>query len=348
MPQADAADRRVVIVLLNWNGWADTLHCLETLYRLQTPGVRVIVCDNGSGDDSLDRIQAWADGRLQLVPETGPLGYLSDTPVSKPLACERVNAVEFASRSASHGLAALTLVANGANLGYAGGNNVALRQLLRRDDFDHVWLLNNDTLVPPDALDALLTRMAVGDIGLCGSTLLFHDRPETVQCQGGAAFWRWIGLSRLLGGRRPLAKMLPQDRVERRLDHLYGASMLVSRPALHALGPLPERFFLYYEEVAWLDQAATPPALGYAAASRVYHRKGASAGTANRGQTRSALATYYLAHSRLLYTRDRFPAALPLVYLLLGLEYLLRTLRRDHPQATALADVLLGRRRPPP
>jgi GT2 family glycosyltransferase len=49
----------------------------------------------------------------------------------------------------------VTVIQSGANLGFAGGNNVGIRHALEQGA-EYVWLLNNDTLVDPDALGALV------------------------------------------------------------------------------------------------------------------------------------------------------------------------------------------------
>jgi GT2 family glycosyltransferase len=51
------------------------------------------------------------------------------------------------------------------NLGYSAGNNAAIRQALPQAEA--IWLLNNDTLVKPDTLQALVNRwqQAVQKIG---------------------------------------------------------------------------------------------------------------------------------------------------------------------------------------
>ncbi len=46
---------RVAIVVLNWNGWRDTLRCLESLARLEYPCFEALVVDNGSTDGSAQR-----------------------------------------------------------------------------------------------------------------------------------------------------------------------------------------------------------------------------------------------------------------------------------------------------
>jgi GT2 family glycosyltransferase len=67
------APERVAAVVLNWNGWRDTLACLESLRRLDALP-HVIVVDNGSSDGSGERIRAeapWA----QLLALTSNHGF---------------------------------------------------------------------------------------------------------------------------------------------------------------------------------------------------------------------------------------------------------------------------------
>ena len=49
---------RVACILLNWNGWRDTVECLDALKGCTYPGLKVIVVDNGSTDDSIARIRS--------------------------------------------------------------------------------------------------------------------------------------------------------------------------------------------------------------------------------------------------------------------------------------------------
>jgi GT2 family glycosyltransferase len=45
-------------VLLNWNGWKDTVDCLSSLQKLEYGNNCIIVVDNGSTNDSVPRIRA--------------------------------------------------------------------------------------------------------------------------------------------------------------------------------------------------------------------------------------------------------------------------------------------------
>ncbi len=49
---------QVEIVVLNWNGWCDTLACVASLQQLDYPDFGLTVVDNGSTDDSVQRILA--------------------------------------------------------------------------------------------------------------------------------------------------------------------------------------------------------------------------------------------------------------------------------------------------
>ena len=70
----NSAPPLVAIVVLNWNGLADTLRCIESL-TLQTYGnFHIFVVDNGSIDDSVERLRALGD-RITLIESTKNLGY---------------------------------------------------------------------------------------------------------------------------------------------------------------------------------------------------------------------------------------------------------------------------------
>jgi GT2 family glycosyltransferase len=137
----------VAAVVLNWNSWRDTIMCVESLLRSQRAPDRIIICDNGSSDDSAERLLEWTNASTAAVP----VAFI-------PLPC---------------------------NLGYAGGNNIGMEYAMR-DGADFVWILNNDTVVDCDALGRMM-EVAEADraIGIVGSKLLRFDAPDTIQALGG-------------------------------------------------------------------------------------------------------------------------------------------------------------------
>ena len=129
---------RIGVVVLNWNGWADTLECLESLLRCRAIGGPIVVCDNDSEDESVERLRDWAEGRLDVwVPPEAPLRGLSHPPIPRPIPIvehDRASAGAANGVGEAESAARLVLIRTGANLGFAGGNNVGLRYLLGRAD----------------------------------------------------------------------------------------------------------------------------------------------------------------------------------------------------------------------
>lgn len=236
----------------------------------------------------------------------------------------------------------LTLLQSGANLGFAGGNNVGLRYALA-GGADYVWLLNNDTLVEADALTRLVEKMTRDPgLGLCGSTLIYEAQRDRVQALGGARYNRWLGSVRHLGQHQLRAQPIDEGAVEAQLDYLIGASLLASRVFLEEVGLLQEDYFLYFEELDWAVRARGRFRLGYAAKSVVYHKEGSSIGGSDRAKTaKSTTADLYALKNRVRFTRRFYPYALPTVYLGLLLALSNRVRRRQWDRVALIVRIMM-------
>ncbi len=131
----------------------------------------------------------------------------------------------------------------GRNLGYSGANNVALARLFG-DGVDHVLVLNNDTIVTPGAIEALVLA-AERDPG-CGpiGPTVARDWPGAPPASVGERYWAslaWAPRS-LLRYRRRRQSAYP-------VGGVMGCALLIPRPLYEALGGFDERYFAYYEEV---------------------------------------------------------------------------------------------------
>lgn len=339
-------DPHVYIVILNWNGWRDTIECLESLFRLAYTRFSVIVCDNASDDGSLERIKEWARGELEVeAPRSQFLQRLIVPAVRKPIRyVEYGRAQAEAGGNSADGDVPLVLIRTEENRGFGPGINVGLRYALARDDFDYVWLLNNDSVVEPTALGALVGHAEdKPEAGFCGSTILYYHNPTTVQALGGAIYNRWLGLPRHAGEGQPYRLVTDASKVERRLAYICGASMLVKKALLRSVGLLPEDHFLYGEELDWALRAKGRFGLAFAPASVIYHKEGATIGSASRPQhrTRSLLSEYYGLLARIRLTRRYYPYALPTVYLGFVFTILRRVLARRWMHARVAFRVLI-------
>lgn len=305
---------KVYIILVNWNRWRDTLECLETLFRNNYPNYRLIVCDNNSTDCSPQKIMSWARGGLPVqLEDNNLLSCMMKVPLPKPIPI-----VEYDRNAAEQGGCPddppLVLINTGGNLGFAGGNNVALRYVLARGDGDYVWLLNNDTIIEPGALTALVQRLEDRpDAGMCGSTILYYDEPEIIWAQGGGTLNLWLAKSNSFGHGMAREGALPRDQVERRMMYVAGASMLVSRSFLEHVGLMCEDYFLYFEEPDWAFRGKREFLLSYAAESIVYHKVGTSTQLVNKREHVFSSLHGYIFRSSLFFTCKFFPFALPLV-----------------------------------
>ena len=67
--QVDTAAPEIWLVVLNWNNGRDTVDCLESVLSVADPAIAgVVVCDNGSTDDSSAQISRWAARRTVAMP----------------------------------------------------------------------------------------------------------------------------------------------------------------------------------------------------------------------------------------------------------------------------------------
>ena len=329
--EGQRAGDSVAVIVLNYSGWRYTVECLESLGHLRHREFWVVLVDNGSTDDSVDQIRAWARGE---VPVESP--FFKEPGWAKPVGLVEYEGEPSPEQAALEPAAEapyVTLIRLPENRGFAAGNNVAIRYALARGA-EWTWLLNNDTVVTPDSLTEML-RAGLADprVGIVGCKLLYYDRPDTIQAAGGGRFYFWLGISRHYGWMHK-----DDGRWDRPFEPHYvtGASMLVRARCWEEVGLLDESFFFYGEEVDWQLRARRNSYRGaYVSTSRVHHREGATIGGAS--PTSDFFATR--AWLRLCARYARF--ALPTAAAVCVVRALRRLIRGDHGRARAIAQALL-------
>lgn len=153
------------------------------------------------------------------------------------------------------------LIASPENLGFAAGNNVALREISNPKSQipKYIWLLNPDTEVQPGATAALLAALEANPrAGVAGAKLLYADG----SLQQSA--FRFPGLVQLVFEFFPLPPRLydtsingryPRRRYEAQapflVDHPLGATMMVRAEAVAQVGLMDEGYRMYCEEIDW-------------------------------------------------------------------------------------------------
>jgi hypothetical protein len=309
--------KKVYIIILNYKGWRDTIECLESVLKLDYPHFQIVVIDNASGDGSLEQIEAWAAGRQPASVANSALAIYSMPAQPKPVPVQRIP-VSNLDEPGVIGSGKIVLIQSESNGGYAAGNNLGIRLALADPECALLWLLNNDTVVDPQALSHLVEHVSRDTaIGICGSTLVHYHAPSTVQARGGAVFNRWLGTSHHVGEGAAFPGTTPLQTI----DYVVGASMLVTRTFVEYVGLMYEDYFLYFEEIDWSWRKGSFK-VAYAPGSVVYHKEGATTGMNKKSVEYGKGGDFYLHRNRLLFARRNFPISLPVVTARLGLVFL--------------------------
>ncbi len=137
------------------------------------------------------------------------------------------------------------VIANDANLGFAGGCNAGLRRALC-DGYDYALLINNDTLVDGDLLSALVAEAERHpQAAILSPKILCFAAPDRIWWVGGT-YSCWTGLARHTALGAP-------DRGEwdqlRSLPWATGCAMLLRCSALRQIGLFEEAIFANSEDV---------------------------------------------------------------------------------------------------
>jgi hypothetical protein len=237
------------------------------------PGIRVIVADNASGGDSVEKIgtaietEGWGDW-ASLLP----------------------------------------LERNG---GFAFGNNAVIRPILQSTNPPpYFLLLNPDTEVRPGALKALVDFMDDHpDVGIAGSRLEDPDgtpqhsafRFHTVLSE--LDYGLRVGAVSKLLARWDVAPPVSDETCQ--TDWVAGASMIVRREVFETAGLMDEAYFMYYEEMDFCLQAKKAGwSCWYVPASRVVHLVGQSSGVTDTKRPAKRLPQYWFDSRRRYFLKN--------------------------------------------
>ncbi|MEP6494701.1 MAG: glycosyltransferase family 2 protein [bacterium] len=276
----------VHILLINFNGWRDTVECLDSVFALNYPDFSVIVCDCASADDSLDQLATWRRDDPAICR-----AVIDETDIGQ------------AQQSGTN----VTVIRLAANRGFTGGNNAGLRHLLETNAEGLVWILNNDTIIAPESLREMV-RCAEEDrtVGAVGATLLEYKDREMIQAAAGGTISRWTGMAHAAfpGAPRASARELRP-----RFNYICGGCLLIPLSVLRRVGLFDERFFIYTEDADLsLRIAAGGRKLAYCASAEVWHKGGATTvGGSPFHDFHNVRSALLFAHK---YNRRGFPASL--------------------------------------
>lgn len=206
------------------------------------------------------------------------------------------------------------IISSNKNLGYTGGNNLAIKYGLELGA-DYIWLLNNDTIVEPDSLTPLVECMENNlRAGIIGSKIYFYDSP---------LIWSAGGEIKSLQGRvihRCAFKSDGECKNEkiREVGFIPGCSALLRSSVIEEIGVLDDQFFAYWEDVDLSYRAQLRGwQLLYNPHSIIYHRV-----QSRKQYWFKPHVIYYNTRNRLLFAQKHFKGHLIFPFIVWALLWL--------------------------
>ena len=269
---------RVTVIVLNWNGWQDTIECLESLYQISYSNYNVIVLDNSSSDDSIEKIRDYCRGKLS--PESDFFEYTSS---NKPIEIVEYTEKEIENETSENKFhdfqpnKRLILIKNSENHGFTEGNNIGIRYVLKNLNSDYILLLNNDTVVDECFLNELV-KVAENDpkIGFVGPKVYYYNyngRKNVINFAGGKQnLWKFkpshIGYKEIDKG---------QYDTNQEVDYIHGCCLLARVQMIRDVGLLDKEYVSYREENDWAIRGYNCGWKSvYAYKSKMWHKIGGS------------------------------------------------------------------------
>lgn len=203
---------------------------------------------------------------------------------------------DFSGQEAASGFSEATFVRLPDNLGFAGGCNAGV-SLCKEQGAKWVWLLNNDTLVEPGTLSALMAKAESSPkAGLLGAQVYTAHGEGFVPSGGGEIDF--------VRGKTHERKSVPDGCSAMECDWISGCNLLVRVDAFQSVGGFDESFFLYFEDTDLcmrLRQAGWQCLM--VPSARINH-----IGLRSTEGARSTWRHYYYIRNRLLFFHKHLPS----------------------------------------
>jgi N-acetylglucosaminyl-diphospho-decaprenol L-rhamnosyltransferase len=245
---------------------------------------------------------------LRSIDKERNSGGLRVTAVVVDNSCEDVNDVQQAIHQNGWSDWA-SVVGAPKNGGFAYGNNLGIQLSKAHSSPDYIHLLNPDTLLRSGAIDALVQFLEENaSVGIAGSSFENLDGSDwpiafqfpTILSELEEGLQLGIA-TRLL---RPWMVSQTMGKLPQRVDWVPGASMMIRKNLIDAIGGLDENYFLYFEETDFCFRARSSGfQTWYVPSSRVMHIAGQSTKVTERDVQGKRLPAYWFESRRRFFLK---------------------------------------------
>ncbi len=260
----------LAIIILNWNGWKDTCECLASLIESSFQDFQIILIDNGSTDDSIDRIKLWANGEFPV--SVGPFESVSKK-YTIPFTEHTLNDIEKYNKPLKSNNNKIILISSPENLGFAKGCNVGIRYAMN-SGIPNALLLNNDTTLDTECLNHLVYSLEnQPEYDVATPMIFYYDRPKVIWYFGGKL---------TLSGRRKyyyFNKNIKENKIVKfkNISFVSGCALFVRTKIFERFGLLSEKFFFGEEDYNFsLRMRENRVKMIAVSSAKLYHKKGAT------------------------------------------------------------------------
>ena len=271
----------VVIIVLNWNGWKDTIECIESLYQINYANFDLVVVDNCSEDSSVTKIMDYAitnEKILSLLYSNDPKKTINNFEFIKK---ESENLSKNKNKTLDS--KRIIIIENDRNYGFGTGNNIGIRFALKNLNPKYILILNNDTVVDKEFLNQLQHFMENNiDVGICSSIEYSYYNRKKLLTAG-------ININKYGFGNMNASLKKPSLTEPFEVTYANGACIFIRSELIHELGCFDEKMFVGAEDMdlslrSWIigkKVLAVPQSI-------IYHKHNASI-----KKTPSHSITYY-------------------------------------------------------
>lgn len=187
------------------------------------------------------------------------------------------------------------LIRSKVNLGFAGGNNLAIREA----NGDYFLLLNNDTIVTPGFIEPMIESFQNHPkAGIVSPKIIFYYTDNLVQYAGTSEISPLSCRGETIGY---MQKDSPEFSVEYKTNLAHGACMMISKAVIDSVGVLDESYFMYYEEFDFCERVKNAGfEIYFNGKGSIQHKQSVSSGI------NSPFKTYYMTRNRIFFSRKNF------------------------------------------
>lgn len=284
MHELDPAQNKILVAILNWNGWEDTIACCKSIAACESTPLDILVLDNNSSDNSAGSIREF------ISQNSLPLQNIKTTSLGHPVTIE-----QYKSHNSRYHFYPLP-----ENTGFAKGFNIATKYA-KDQGYTYILILNNDTTIDRDAIGIMLQAAEQQTADIIIPQIRYFDSQDTIWNCGGKIS-RWGKTNYNYAGMNGDTCKLPEHL---QVEFATGCCMLVRTDYFIKIGGFTEKFFFGEEDV---ELSFRLKKLGGRAIcvtrSIIFHKVGASIKGDPKILSRKAFIHYL---NRIINMRDQMP-----------------------------------------